>query len=88
MFTKRNIVATWAVSGLFLFNPDRVFRGTLKHPAQLTAPKTDEMKIGSYLQDEALHTPVTLVSVEALTSLHNLIKQDAHTLNETSKQRL
>ena len=28
------------------------------------------------------------VSAEALISLHNLIKQDSHTLNETSKQRL
>ena len=39
-------------------------------------------------QDEILQTPVTPVSAEALMSLHNLIKQDAHTLNETSIQRL
>ena len=31
---------------------------------------------------------MTLVLVEALTSLYNLIKQDAHTLDETSIQRL
>ena len=31
---------------------------------------------------------MTPVSAEALTSLHNLIKQDAHKLNETSIQRL
>ena len=30
---------------------------------------------------------MTPVSAEGLTSLHNLIKQDAHTLNETSTQR-
>ena len=31
---------------------------------------------------------MTLVLAKALMSLHNLIKQDAHTLNETSIQRL
>ena len=31
---------------------------------------------------------MTPVSAEALTSLHHLIKQDTHTLNETSIQRL
>src|SRR5580692_4103747 len=31
---------------------------------------------------------VALVLAKALTSLHNLIKRDAHTLNETSVQRL
>jgi hypothetical protein len=45
------------------------------------------MMVGSYLQDEVLKTPVTPVSAEALVSLHNLIKQDADTLNETSTQR-
>ena len=33
-------------------------------------------------------TPVTPVTSEALASLQNVIKQDAHTLDETSKQRL
>jgi hypothetical protein len=46
------------------------------------------MKVGSCLQNEVLQTPVTPVSAEALTSLHNLIKQDARTLNETRIQRL
>ena len=46
------------------------------------------MKVGSCPQDKLLQTPVTPVSAEALTSLYNLIKQDAHTLNETSIQRL
>ena len=32
--------------------------------------------------------PVTPMSAEALTALHNLIEQDAHTLNKTSIQRL
>lgn len=40
------------------------------------------MKVGSSLQDEVLKTPMTPVSAEGLTSLHNLIKK------ETSTQRL
>ena len=55
---------------------------------QLTVPKADGTKVGSYPQYEVLQTPVTPVSTEALTSLHNMIKQDAHALNETSIQRL
>jgi hypothetical protein len=59
---------------------------TPKPPALVLT--TDETQVGSYLQDEVLQTPVTPVSIEALASLHNLIKQDAHTLNGTSVQRL
>ena len=42
----------------------------------------------SCYQDEVPQTPVTPVSAEGLASLHNLIKQDAYTLNETSVPRL
>jgi hypothetical protein len=87
-FTKRNITAAWAATGLFLFNPDRVLRTTPKPPAQSTIASADEIKVGSYQQDELPQTLVTLVSAEALMSLHNLIKQDALTLNETSIPRL
>ena len=31
-FTKRNVTAAWAASGLFPFNPDRVLRATPKPP--------------------------------------------------------
>ena len=87
-FTKRNIRAGWAACGLFPFNPDRVLRVTPKPPAQSTIPRADEIKVGSCHQDEVPQTPVTPVSAEGLASLHNLIKQDAHTLNGTSIQRL
>jgi hypothetical protein len=90
-FTKRNITAAWTASGLFPFNPDRVLRAIPKPSTQLTVPGADGLKVGSCQQDEVLQTPVTPVtpvSAEALTSLHNLIKQDAHTLSETSIQRL
>jgi hypothetical protein len=85
-FTKRNITAAWAACGLFPFNPDRVLRVTPKPPTQSTVPRAD--KVGSCHQDEVPQTPVTPVSADGLASLHNLIKQDAHTLNGTSIQRL
>ena len=87
-FTERNITAAWAACGLFPFNPDRVLRVTPKPPTLSTVPKVDEIKVGSCYQEEVLKTPVTPVSADGLTLLHNLIKQDAHTLNETSTQRL
>jgi hypothetical protein len=81
----RNLKSGWIKAGLFPFNPDRVLRDIQKPLAKLTVPKVDEMKMGSCPQGEVLRTPVT---AEALTSLRNLIEQDAHALDETSKQRL
>jgi DDE superfamily endonuclease len=85
--TSRNIKAAWAASGLFPFNPDRVLRNTPK-PVSPTVPKAHKLEVGPCPQGELLQTPVTPVTSEALTSLHNLITQDAHALDETSKQRL
>ncbi|KAG9230853.1 hypothetical protein BJ875DRAFT_364727, partial [Amylocarpus encephaloides] len=51
-------------------------------------PRTDERRVGSCYEDEIPQTPVTLVSVEGLASLQNLIKQDAHTLDDASNKRL
>ncbi|KFY05438.1 hypothetical protein V491_09129 [Pseudogymnoascus sp. VKM F-3775] len=79
-FTKRNITAAWAASGLFPLNPDRVLKTMLKPLAQITIPHAAE--VGSCVQDELLNSPVTPVSAEDLTSLHNLIK------GETSAPRL
>ena len=52
---------------------ERVLKDTPKPPAELTVPKADEV-VRFCPQDEVLQTPVT---AEALTSLYNLIKQDA-----------
>jgi hypothetical protein len=88
-FTPKNINAGFAVSGLFPFNPDRVLRHMPKPPADLNIPKADEVEVRSCLQDIVLQTPVTPVSAEAFMSLQNLIiKQDAHALDDTSKQSL
>ena len=93
-FTKRNIMAGWAACGLFPFNPDRVLRVTPKPPVQSTVPRADEIEVGASHQDDVPTcqdvppTPVTPVSAEGVVSLQNLIKQDAHTLNGASIQRL
>ncbi|KAF2174522.1 hypothetical protein K469DRAFT_473871, partial [Zopfia rhizophila CBS 207.26] len=59
-----------------------------KPPAQSTVLSADEIKVGSCQEDELPQTPVTPESAEAFMSLHNLIKQDTYTLNETSIPRL
>lgn len=82
--TKRNITAGWATSGLFPFNPERVLRDT---PKPLPEP-TVLNEVTSCPQKEVLQKPVTPVTTEALTSLHNLIKQEAYAFNELSKQRI
>jgi hypothetical protein len=81
-------MAGWAACGLFPFNPDRVLRVTPKPPAQSTVPRADEIEVGACHQDDVPLTPMTPVLVEGLVSLQNLIKQDVHTLNETSIRRL
>lgn len=84
--TKRNIAAGWAATGLFPFNPERVLRHTPKPSTELTVSKAHEVM--SCPQDQVLQTPITPitpVTTEALTSLHNLIKQE---LNEPSKHRI
>jgi hypothetical protein len=73
---------------LFLRNPERVLRDTLKPLVQLPSPRADKVEVVPCAQDKVSQMPVTLLTAEALIPLHNLIKQDAYTLNETSKQRL
>ncbi|PQE18246.1 transposase tan1 [Rutstroemia sp. NJR-2017a BBW] len=88
-FTPKNIKAGFAASGLFPFNPDRVLRSMPAPPAEPVMPRADEVKVGSCQQDIEPQTPVTPVSAETFMSLQNLIiQQDAHALDETSKQNL
>jgi hypothetical protein len=91
-FTKRNITAAWAATGLFPFNPQRVLKDIPKPlpPLSLIVPTTGEIA-GVCPQGQSLQTPVTPVTpvtAEALASLHDMIKQDARTLDERSKQRI
>lgn len=71
---------------MFPFNPERVLRHTPKPLTELTVPKANE--VVSCPQDRVPQTPttpVTPVTTEALTSLHNLIQQEACALNKPSK---
>jgi hypothetical protein len=85
--SKRNILAGWAATGLFPFNPERVFRHTPRPPDAATMPEAVEV-VTSFPQDEELQTPVTPVTTEALASLHNLIKQDTLGPHDQSTQRI
>ena len=69
---------------MFPFNPDGVLADKPKPPTESTTPKADKVREGSCPQYEALPTPVTPVSAEALTSLLNMIKQVPD--DETSKR--
>ncbi|KAK7179098.1 transposase [Paraphaeosphaeria sporulosa] len=85
-FSKRNITASWAATGLFPFNPERVLRSMPRPLPELTLSNLNEE---SRPQVEALRTPVTPVTTEGLTSLHQLIQRDAHALSdESGKLRL
>ena len=98
-FTRKNITAAWAASGLFPFNPDRVLRSILKPQSPSDSTAIDEVRANACSHDKvptpvtpitpaAPMTPMTPVSAEALTALHDLIKEDAHSLDVTSIQRL
>ena len=80
--TSQNIKAGWSGAGLRPFNPQRVLKDIQKPQAE-HCPRKELVKVEPCPQDEILQTPVT---AEALTSLHNLVKQNAHTLDDTSKR--
>jgi hypothetical protein len=73
---------------LLPFNPERVFRNTPKPPTQLPVPAANEIAVVPGAQDEVPQTPVTPVTAGALIPLHNLIREDARTLDEVSQRRL
>jgi hypothetical protein len=78
--TKRNILAAWAASDLFSFNPERVLRKTPKPHSEVSIPT-----VKSCPQEEVLQvptTPITPITTEAIMSLHKLIKQDTCNLDD------
>ncbi|KAF2647103.1 DDE-domain-containing protein [Lophiostoma macrostomum CBS 122681] len=83
--TKRDILAGWRGSGLFLFNPDRVLANIPKPPTQQTILKASKVIAGTCQHYTELPTPVTPVSGEALTSLLDMIKYVSN--DEASSQR-
>lgn len=90
-FTKRNIFAAWAKSGLFPFNPDRVLRDTPRRDTISDVCESREANTYPRLEDLPAaipRTPVTPVTLEGLVSLQDLISQDAHSLDEVCRRRL
>jgi hypothetical protein len=71
---QKNILATWIGGGLFPFKPAKVLVRIPKPSAELTILEAIT-KVGSSSQYEALPTPTTPRTGEALTSLLNMIKQ-------------
>ena len=90
--TPRNIRAGWAKSGLFPFNPEKVLRDIPRPAAELAERSDDQAGAnGSNVMPDvaaSLQSPVTPVSAEAVAALHDIIRADADTLEESSKQRL
>ena len=75
-FTKKNILAGWAKSGLFPFNPERVLKDTPKLVVILHIPESQEVNIDPRLKENVVQTPVTPVTPrtsEAVVSLQSLI---------------
>lgn len=88
-FSKRNIMAGWAATGIVPLNPARVLRYTPKPPVEILASEANERD--SYLHGQALQTPitpVTPVTIEALTSLYDLIKKEVCALEEPDKEHI
>jgi hypothetical protein len=82
--TKRNIRAGWAATGLYPFNPERVLKYIPRRPVEVVVPEATIASTST--ADIVLQTPttpVTPVIAEALTSLHNVIKQDTNVPDET-----
>lgn len=83
VMTKKNILAGWAKAGMFLFNLDRVLRDIMKPTIQLSICIAGDK--GPYPQSEVVPILVTLVLLEALMSLLNLMKQGPY--NRISNRR-
>ena len=86
--TPRNIRSGWAKAGLYPFNPARVVKDLPDHSAELLVQTAAEMCPESSSQRDVPQTPVTPISAEAVSALHNLIKEDVHSLDAASQQRL
>jgi hypothetical protein len=84
-FTEKNVLAGWRASGLYVFDPNKVFAGIPKPVAELTVLiiKTSEIELCS--QSEVVQIPI---SPTGLTSLYVRLREDTYPDDELSKQRL
>lgn len=93
-FSKKNILAGWAKSGLFPFDPSKVLRDMpeantkANAPSYLRKPGIPRSEVHSEPAELAPVTPVTPTTTEGLLSLQDQINHDADSLDETSRRRL
>jgi hypothetical protein len=82
--TEWNIRATWAATGLYPFNAERVLKDIPRPLVEVVIPEATIASTST--ADIVLQTPITPVmplTAEALTSLHNVIKQDTNVSDGT-----
>jgi hypothetical protein len=65
----KNIKASFAISGLIPFNPDRVLRNIPAFLAKLAIPSVNKIRVGSCRQDIEPQTPVTPILAESFILL-------------------
>ena len=85
--TRRNILARQAAARLSSFNLQRELYNMLKLPIKLSCSTTTKADISS--QNKALQTPIiplTLIIVEALILLYNLIRQDIYAASSSKRE--
>lgn len=93
-FSKKDILAGWAKSGLFPFDLSKALRDMpeantkANAPSYLRKPGIPRSEVHSERTKLAPVTPVTPTTTEGLLSLQDLINYDADSLNETSRRRL
>jgi hypothetical protein len=90
-FTRKNILAGWAKSGLFPFNPERVLKDIPIAVVTTQVPGIREVGIDPHLEANKVQTPITPVTPgtsEAVLSLQSVINQDARALDQSSRWRL
>ena len=81
--TKKIIVAGWAKTGLFPFNPLKVLRDIIKPDGLMTVQVSHD---GGSTQNGVMQTLVTPMSSEAVTQLLSLTKRDSDS-NELNRMR-
>lgn len=90
-FTRRNILAGWAKSGLYPFNPQRVLR-EMPESSRGSDPVVSQDLVSSSFPEgevrptESLQSPTTPTSPRDVASLQQLINESSRKLDETSRE--
>jgi hypothetical protein len=83
-FSHRNALAGWSKTGLFPFNPGKVF-GNIQRPPEACALRTGEEARAALGATESIISPTTC---EGLASLCSKIEHNLHTLGDVPRLQL